>query len=136
MVCESCQKSLASFSTLISSWYIANGWNDEDMKEDFDDFEMVQVKKENADDFSDSNTNSSTGIIDTSDSAKAKSKNGQANIKVKTEHGGDISDSTSESVNVKGIDVKKEAIDEETGMDQDLQLKNEEIDIKPEDEDG
>lgn len=142
VVCDSCQKSLASFSTLIASWSIANGWNDEDMKEEFDEFEMVQVKKENFDEFSDSNTNSSTGIIGNSDSAtkttttkKGKSnKNGQAatRVKVKTESGDVTLSDSSESVSVKHPKIKKEeqdqGRDDEDAEMKDLQLHNEEVD--------
>lgn len=138
MVCDACQKSLASFSTLIASWSIANGWNDdEDMKEDFDDFEMVQVKKEGFDELSDSNTNSSMGNIEVGDgsksSKKTKSKNGQATaVKIKTEGDG-LSDSC-ESASVNNKEIKKEP---EGGAEmEDLQLKSEEVNIKPEDEDG
>lgn len=135
MVCDSCHNSLASFSTLIASWSIANGWNedDEDMKEDF---EMVNVKNETLDGFSDSKTNSSASFLENSGSGPSNSKNGRIEIpKIKTEID-EISDSTSESVTVPKVIKKEECADQEdavTTMNQDLRLKSEELEIKDED---
>lgn len=131
MVCESCQKSLVSFSTLITSWSIANGWNDdEDFKDD--NFEMLQVKKEVVNDFSDSNTNSSTVEI----SGSARNPNNRlkqctAATQIKTETG--ISDSSA-SVPVPNTPIKSEVHEEitDTPMEE-IQLKSEEVDIKDED---
>lgn len=123
-VCERCQKSLASFSTLVSSWSIANDWNEDDEKEDMVGLEVVQVKQENVDDFSDSNT-----AIDVSNGAKIvkKAKGDQGQItNVKTESD-EISDS-SVSAFMNSKVIKKEQAEEEN-----VQLKNEEVDIKDED---
>lgn len=131
MVCEPCQKSLASFWMLVSSWSIANDWNEDDeMKED-NDFGAIEVKKEDVD-ISDSNTNSSS-VADISDSAKILKKpkaNNEQVTKIKTEND-EVSDS-SESASVISKDIKKEDNEEDVDM-QDLQLKNEEVDIKDED---
>lgn len=135
MVCEVCQKSLASFSILISSWSITNDWNDdEDMKEnDLDDYGMVEVKKEAIDNFADLKTNSRC-TVDTDDGAKVvkkiKGNDGLRTI-VKIESS-EISD-TSDSVPVKskGVKIEEKEEDEDSEMG-DVQLKNEEIDIKDE----
>lgn len=148
MVCEVCQKSLASFSTLVSSWLIANDWNEDDPK---DDFEKVDVKKEALnDEISDSDTNSPCALeVNTTNSAtngsatkKVKGKRGQSTSvagsepskKIKIEID-EISDS-SNSVPLNNKDVKREETEDnvETEEVEELQLKNEEIDIKDEDE--
>lgn len=120
MVCFYCQKSLVSFSTLIASWSIANDWNDEEMKEELGNYEMVEVKKEDPLELSDSTTNSSCAI-DFSGSVK------QEIVKLKTEIN-EISDSA-ENVSVNTNDIKKDV-----QVNEDEQLKNEEVDIKHDDE--
>lgn len=138
LVCETCQKSLASFSTLVSSWSIANGWNGEDMKEVFDEFDVSQVKKENFDQLSDTNTNSSISIVEASGSGQTSSnaqRKNEQDVEVKNEIN-DVAD-LSESVSVDNKIVKKEEEDEVDAIGDaemgDLQLKNEEVDIKDED---
>lgn len=130
VVCNSCEASLYSFASLITSWSVAINWNDDDITKE--DYEGYEVKKESGDEFSDSNTNSSIGIVNNSDSAKTgngRAKRKKTNAQIKSD---DLSDSC-ESVNVKTKKIKSE--DEDSEME-DMQLKNEEVDIKPDDEAG
>lgn len=97
---------------------------------------MVDVKKEDDDMLSDSNTNSSCPI-DVSDSAKTvqktKGKKEPAIVKVKTEID-EISDSCG-SVTSSSKDIKREGAEEDKDEEMaEMQLKNEEVDIKPDDD--
>lgn len=98
------------------------------MKDDFDNFEIVQIKNE-TDLLSDSNTNSSTGLSGSVNSKKlGKANNGNAKIKLE----GDEQSDSSECVSIMNKDLKKEENDD-VQMGDDLQLKSEEVDIKDED---
>lgn len=113
------------------SWSIANNWNDndEDMKEDLDDYEMFEVKKESSDEVSDSKINSLIGTVDVKTGSKVVRK--KTNVKVKSE-----SDELPDSCDSVIEKIKTEEREEDNYEGEGLQLKNEEVDIKPEDEDG
>lgn len=117
MVCEVCQKSIASFSTLLSTWLIANDWNEYEIKENIGNFEVVEVKKENID---------NTGTLSDCNNYEASS----SCIKSATiSNKGHLTSSDGESSSKK---IKTES-NEYAEIDQ-FQLKNEEINIKDEDE--
>lgn len=99
-VCDSCQNSLASFSTLLISWSITNDWNDEEIKDD-------------------------------GDSAKSIME-----IKCKMGHSVEIDEmSFSESVSAGTGFFKKDETDNDVDQEMTyIYLKNEEVDIKPDDE--
>lgn len=128
-VCEVCQKSVASFQTLLASWLIANEWNEDNMK-DIDKFEMMEEIIEN-------NECSDISVTNISTTKRVKSKNGQlhgdgagsSNTKIKTEID-EISD-FSLGVPLNSKHIKKVNVEDIEFSE--LQLKNEEVDIKDED---
>lgn len=113
MVCLSCQNSLTSFSNLITTWSIASGWNDEDT----DDYDMLEVKQEDTNDVSDSDTNSSVVLVESSHNSDY-SKDGQPDL---------VSNETNNICLEKGI--KEEISEGEVALGYELQ-RNEQVEIK------